>query len=60
ASWPEEIVVRGNLENISKKVDDAGIKKTAMIVVGPVLDPGDFKASKLYDATFKHEYRDSE
>ena len=60
ASWPEEIVVRGTLENISKKVDDAGIKKTAMIVVGPVLDPGDFKASKLYDAKFKHEYRDSE
>ena len=60
ASWPEEIVVRGTLENISKKVVDAGIKKTAMIVVGPVLDPGDFKASKLYDATFKHEYRDSE
>ncbi|PKL68873.1 MAG: precorrin-4 C(11)-methyltransferase [Methanobacteriales archaeon HGW-Methanobacteriales-1] len=60
ASWPEEIVVRGTLENISKKVLDAGIKKTAMIVVGPVLDPGDFKASKLYDATFKHEYRDSE
>jgi precorrin-4/cobalt-precorrin-4 C11-methyltransferase len=60
ASWPEEIIVRGTLENISKKVADAGIKKTAMIVVGPVLDPGDFKASKLYDATFKHEYRDSE
>lgn len=60
ASWPEEIVVRGTLENISKKVLDAGIKKTAMIVVGPVLDPGDFKASKLYDATFKHEYRNSE
>lgn len=60
ASWPEEIVVRGTLENISKKVVDAGIKKTAMIVVGPVLDPGDFKASKLYDATFKHEYRNSE
>jgi len=60
ASWPEEIIVRGTLENISKKVEDAGIKKTAMIVVGPVLDPGDFKASKLYDATFKHEYRDSE
>lgn len=60
ASWPEEIVVRGTLENISEKVIEAGIKKTAMIVVGPVLDPGDFKASKLYDATFKHEYRDSE
>lgn len=59
ASWPEEIVIRGTLQNISQKVKDAGIKKTAMIVVGPVLDPGDFKASKLYDAKFEHEYRNS-
>jgi len=26
-------------------------------VVGDVLDPGDFNASKLYDKNFKHEYR---
>jgi precorrin-4/cobalt-precorrin-4 C11-methyltransferase len=59
ASWPEELVIRGTLNNISNKVEEAGIKKTAMIVVGPVLDPGDFKASKLYDADFTHEYRSS-
>jgi precorrin-4/cobalt-precorrin-4 C11-methyltransferase len=59
ASWPEELVIRGTLNNISKKVEEAGITKTAMIVVGPVLDPGDFKASKLYDAEFAHEYRSS-
>lgn len=60
ASWPEEIVIRGTLNDISTKVKDAGITKTAMIVVGPVLDPGDFKASKLYDAKFTHEYRSSD
>ncbi len=60
ASWPEEIVIRGTLKDISALVKDAGITKTAMIVVGPVLDPGDFKASKLYDAKFTHEYRSSD
>ena len=60
ASWPEEIVIRGTLKDISALVKDAGITKTAMIVVGPVLDPGDFKASKLYDAKFAHEYRSSD
>jgi precorrin-4/cobalt-precorrin-4 C11-methyltransferase len=60
ASWPEEIVIRGTLKDISTRVKDAGITKTAMIVVGSVLDPGDFKASKLYDAKFTHEYRSSD
>ncbi len=58
ASWDEEEVIRGTLENIAQKIEQSGIKKTAMIVVGPVLDPGDFKASKLYDAQFTHEYRE--
>jgi precorrin-4/cobalt-precorrin-4 C11-methyltransferase len=60
ASWPEEIVIRGTLNDISIRVKDARITKTAMIVVGPVLDPGDFKASKLYDSKFTHEYRSSD
>jgi precorrin-4/cobalt-precorrin-4 C11-methyltransferase len=57
ASWDEEEILRGTLENIADKIDESGIKKTAMIVVGPVLDPGNFKASKLYDSYFTHEYR---
>ncbi len=57
ASWKDEYVVRGNLDNIAQKIEEAGITKTALIVVGKVLDPGDFKASKLYDADFTHEYR---
>ena len=57
ATWPDQQIIRGRLNNIAQKVKDANITKTAMIVVGDVLDPGDFNASKLYDKNFKHEYR---
>ena len=38
ASWPDERIVRGTLEDIAEKVKESGIEKTAMIVVGDVLD----------------------
>lgn len=57
ATWPDQQIIKGTLDNIAQKVKDANITKTAMIVVGDVLDPGDFNPSKLYDKNFKHEYR---
>lgn len=58
ATWPDQEIVRGNLENIASKVDEAGITKTALILVGKFL--GDtYYNSKLYDKEFTHEYRDS-
>lgn len=57
ASWEDQKVIRGTLNDISIKVKDADIKKTAMIIVGKVLDPGKITPSKLYDAGFSHEYR---
>ena len=57
ASWNDQLIVKGTLEDISSKVKEAGIEKTAIIVVGNVLDPGDITPSKLYDAEFTHEYR---
>jgi precorrin-4/cobalt-precorrin-4 C11-methyltransferase len=57
ASWNDQEVIRGTLEDIASKVREAGIEKTAMIIVGRVLDPGDITPSKLYDAEFTHEYR---
>jgi precorrin-4/cobalt-precorrin-4 C11-methyltransferase len=56
ASWPDEVIVRGTLQTISNQVADAGFSKTAMIIVGHALSR-DIPASKLYDATFSHEYR---
>jgi len=58
ASWKDELILRGTLENIGSKVKNANINKTAMIVVGNVLDPGKIVPSKLYDAKFSHEYRE--
>ncbi|NYB52791.1 MAG: precorrin-4 C(11)-methyltransferase [Methanobacteriaceae archaeon] len=60
ASWKDEKIVRGNLTDIIDKVKDAGIQKTAIIVVGEVLHPGSVTPSKLYDAHFTHEYRKGE
>lgn len=57
ATWDDQEIIRGTLKNIAQKVKDANITKTAMIVVGNVLNPGDFTPSKLYDPNFKHEYR---
>jgi precorrin-4/cobalt-precorrin-4 C11-methyltransferase len=57
ASWNDQKIIRGTLEDIASKVREAGIEKTAMIIVGRVLDPGDITPSKLYDPEFTHEYR---
>lgn len=57
ASWPDEKIVKGTLEDIGVKVAESGIKKTAMIVVGDVLGTENITQSKLYDRKFSHEYR---
>ena len=48
--------VRGTLADIGDKVRDAGIRKTALILVGPFLGD-EYHYSKLYAADFSHEYR---
>ena len=60
ASWPDEKIVRGTLEDIGVKVAESDIKKTAMIVVGDVLGKTNITPSKLYDKKFKHEYREAQ
>lgn len=55
-SWPDQLIIRGTLADIAARVDAAGIKKTAIIIVGHALSR-DIPASKLYDRTFSHEYR---
>ncbi len=57
ASWPDEKIVRGTLADIAAKVREAGISKTAMIVVSNVFR-GQYEKSKLYDPGFTHGYRE--
>lgn len=56
ASWPDEKIVRGTLENIVEKMEGSGITKTALIMVGEVLGK-EAGASLLYDKNFSHMYR---
>lgn len=56
ASWPDQFIIRGTIKDIAGKVDEAGIKKTALILVGYFLGD-DYELSKLYDKHFTHEYR---
>jgi len=60
ASWPDEKIVKGTLNNIAERVKESQITKTAMIVVGDVLNTKNITPSKLYDRKFSHEYRNGE
>lgn len=48
ASRPEEIILRGTLADIADKVKDAGVTRTAVIIVGQVLAADAFPDSFLY------------
>jgi precorrin-4/cobalt-precorrin-4 C11-methyltransferase len=58
ASWPEEKIIRGTLENIAQKVREQGVSKTALILVGDFLG-NEYERSLLYHPGFSHEFRES-
>jgi precorrin-4/cobalt-precorrin-4 C11-methyltransferase len=51
ASRDDELVLRGTLADIAGQVESAGIKRTAIVVVGPVLTAEQFPDSHLYSTT---------
>jgi hypothetical protein len=56
ASWEDQKIVKGTLEDIAEKVKGSGVSRQAMIIVGDALKKsGDY--SLLYDASFAHGYR---
>lgn len=56
ATWPDEVIVSSTLGDIAEKTLEANITKTAIIMIGPGLDRSG-PASRLYDPTFSHHYR---
>ncbi|MGB9679167.1 MAG: precorrin-4 C(11)-methyltransferase [Thermoanaerobacteraceae bacterium] len=59
ASWDDQVIIEGTLENIVKKVEDKKITKTAMILVGDFLKEINVY-SKLYSKEFYHEFREKD
>jgi precorrin-4/cobalt-precorrin-4 C11-methyltransferase len=48
ASWPDEVTVRGTLGDIAEAVHAAGVRRTAIILIGPALAAEGFCDSHLY------------
>jgi precorrin-4/cobalt-precorrin-4 C11-methyltransferase len=59
ASWPDEKIIHGMLQNIAAQASAASIGRTALIIVGRALER-DIPASKLYDTSFTHGFRKGE
>lgn len=59
ATWPDQMVIRGRLNDIRPKVKESGITRTALILVGHVLEEGGaaFTDSRLYAADHTHVLR---
>ncbi|MGF1475176.1 MAG: precorrin-4 C(11)-methyltransferase [Geminicoccaceae bacterium] len=55
--WPDELFVRGTLATIRDRVKAENITRTALILVGPVLDHKSFHESRLYAAEHHHVLR---
>lgn len=55
--WPDQAIIRGTLADIRDKTKAAGLTRTALILVGRVLDSGDFTDSRLYAADHDHVLR---
>lgn len=56
-TWPDQMIIRGTLSTIAKKVREAKLTRTALILVGHVLDNHDFRDSALYDGAHEHVLR---
>ena len=63
--WPDELIIRGTLQDIAQKVRDAKITLQALIIVGPAVDPKlldpdsgqQVAVSHLYSDEYTHLYR---
>ena len=57
ASWDDEKILTGTLKDITKKVWNEKITRTAIVIIGDVVKPTSYEYSRLYDKKFSHGYR---
>jgi precorrin-4/cobalt-precorrin-4 C11-methyltransferase len=59
ATWPEQKIIMGTLENIAAKVKDNGISNFSQILVGDFIE-GEYERSQLYHPDFTHGFREAQ
>lgn len=57
ATWPEQKIIFGTLQDIAGKVKNEGISNFSQILVGDFIE-GDYERSLLYHPGFSHAFRE--
>ncbi len=57
ASWPDQQIIRGTLATIRERVKAARITRTALVLIGRVLEAEGYADSRLYAADHTHVLR---
>jgi len=57
ASWPDELVVRTDVEHMAEEAEKNGIERTALVLVGKFLGDSHYNKSRLYAPDFSHGFR---
>lgn len=56
-SWPDQKIIRCTIGTLAAEMKDAQIHLTALILVGPMLEPDRASNSHLYDPAYTHRFR---
>jgi precorrin-4/cobalt-precorrin-4 C11-methyltransferase len=56
-SWPDQQIIHTTLAEASRVMEDAQITRTALILVGPMLEESAGESSRLYDPQYAHIFR---
>jgi precorrin-4/cobalt-precorrin-4 C11-methyltransferase len=56
-SWPDQRILRCTLATLAEEMKTAGIRLTALILVGPMLEAERVHDSRLYDRAYSHRFR---
>ncbi len=59
-SWPDQAILRCTLATLQETLAEAKIRLTALILVGPMLEPDRARNSRLYDRAYSHRFRRGE
>lgn len=57
ATWADEKIIRATLSTIGDMVDHQEMERSALIIIGRVLDTENFRESALYNAEYHRRYR---
>jgi precorrin-4/cobalt-precorrin-4 C11-methyltransferase len=60
ASWPDEAVIEGTIGTIGDRLEDAGYRASALVIIGDAARKAGYERSYLYDGWANRDEAESE